>query len=746
MVSKLDKEAGLKDQKLKKNEFTVLLGDDKDINIADIETLVSELRTHQIELELQNQELASTQVNLSLSLSKYSDLFNLAPCGYMTINSHGQIQEVNNTCTDMFLLPSGSMVSKPLTDFILNEDQDIFYRFQRDLIKNNTPQVCELRVNIQDNKVLHLQFTAAIDTRSNNVNERFRLTLIDITENVAARAQIYLLTHAMQQTPLSILIINKDYVIEYANQTYSKFVGLELSKLVNKNLKEIQNYDESLATCLIHITCLKETDNWQGEYCSNQGTKTEQWESIIISPVINEFKQISHFLLIKRDISLNKLQEQKLSFQANYDNLTELPNRSYALERLSQLITESKRNKNLIAVLFLDLDDFKRINDTLGHDFGDKLLIDVATQLRESLRASDFIARFGGDEFTVFINNLNHLDELLPILNNLIRQLNKGYIIEGRELLITMSIGIAIYPFDNATPSTLLRDADTAMYYAKAHGKNSYSFFETSMNRHVARRLLIEEHMVGSLERKEFDVFFQSQIDIETGELIGVEALLRWHNSIIGDISPIEFIAIAEQTGFIIPLGQFVIQKALTFTAHYQQQYQSDFQIAINLSPRQFRDPHLVEFILNELSKSKLSPNSLELEITEGLLMTDNEHTMDVLDNLKRNGIKISIDDFGTGYSSLSYIRKFPFDVLKVDNSFVREMEKSKSDQSLVLASIAMAHALDLKVVAEGVENVQHLNLLKEMGCDYAQGYLFNKPMSENDFIQWSLDYKKTTH
>ena len=452
------------------------------------------------------------------------------------------------------------------------------------------------------------------------------------------------------------------------------------------------------------------------------------WIDFSVHPVINEQGLVDQLLLEGNDISRRKVAEEKILYQAHYDNLTGLPNRFLALDRLTQLISEAERSKELLAVLFIDLDDFKKVNDTLGHEIGDKLLIEAADRLKNSVRSCDTVGRLGGDEFIVLLPGMNSSGGTQPIVQNLLNQFRTSFIVDGRELTLTTSIGIAVFPEDGNNPSEILRNSDAAMYHAKENGRNTYSYYSQAMNDSVARRLALEEQMHGSIERGEFEVYFQPQLEISSGKIIGTEALLRWNNPALGSITPFEFIPIAEQTGFIIALGRFVIIEALSQTAQWQQDFDRDFRISINLSPRQFRDLELVSFIRSALQRWTIRGKDLELEITEGVLLYNHSSVDDALSELTTMGISIAMDDFGTGYSSLSYLRRYPFDVLKIDKSFVEDISVDNADRELIAAAIAMAHGLNLKVVAEGVETEAQLGLLRALNSDYVQGFLFGEP------------------
>jgi len=438
----------------------------------------------------------------------------------------------------------------------------------------------------------------------------------------------------------------------------------------------------------------------------------------------------TRFIGTHSDITVQKTHEEKILYQAHFDSLTFLPNRFLSLDRLNHACNEAKRKQETIALLFLDLDDFKKVNDSLGHETGDLLLIEAANRLRNVVRSVDTVGRLGGDEFIIILSGLKNAKEAHPIVENLLNQFRDLFIIKKRELMLTATVGVAIYPNDAVDASELLRNADSAMYDAKNSGRNTYSYYTAQMNHCAKRRLSIEEQLHGALSRQEFSVYYQAKIDIDTANIMGAEALLRWNNPALGHVPPDEFIPIAEQTGNIIALGKFVLQHALEQTAFWQKSFNKNFQIAINLSPRQFRDPKLLDFIEQSLKETGISPAKLELEITEGVLLSGHGYVDKVLTGITNLGIKMAMDDFGTGYSSLSYLRTYPFDVLKIDRSFINEINKTVKSKALINAIISMSHALNLKVVAEGIETEQQYAQLKNLHCDYGQGYLFSKPVT----------------
>ncbi len=436
-----------------------------------------------------------------------------------------------------------------------------------------------------------------------------------------------------------------------------------------------------------------------------------------------------------RDVTQQKENELLILHQAHYDSLTDLPNRYLALDRLKHYIVAAKRDKSKIAVMFLDLDDFKKVNDTLGHRVGDEVLIEIAQRLIESVSKNDTVARLGGDEFVVLFDNFESVDALLNRVKDISEKLNRPIRSANRDLQVAASIGICTYPDDGRNETELLRSADTAMYHAKAHGKNQFAFYAKKMNEDMTRRLRVEECMLNALKNGEYEVFYQPQFNLLKNKLVAAEALLRWHSPELGEVSPAEFIPISEQNGQIIDIGQFVISQAIKQCAQWRKILSSSFRIAINLSPRQFRDDSVLHYIKEQLEHHQLEGKYLEFEVTEGVLLRGYESVNQVLLGLHEAGISISMDDFGTGYSSLSYLQDYPFDTVKIDRSFINNMLTSEDSHELVKAIISMAHDLKLMVIAEGVETSEQAASLREFGCDLIQGYLMGPALNRADFI-----------
>lgn len=515
------------------------------------------------------------------------------------------------------------------------------------------------------------------------------------------------------------------------NEAAVLFYGYSMEKLKTMNISEINTLNNE--QLLQEMANARDEKRSFFKFTHKLSRGEIRHVDVYSGPLIIRGK--TYLYSIVHDVSERNEAEQKILHQAHYDALTNIPNRFLSLDRLSQLLRQAQRYQEQLAVMFIDLDDFKKVNDSLGHETGDKLLVEASKRFISVMRNQDTVGRLGGDEFIVLVKSLKDASDARVIAQNLMQQLQTPFLIDGHELLISASIGIAIYPSDGEDSSTLLRHSDIAMYRAKEKGRNNYSFFTKSMNQQVSYRLKLEGKMHGALQREEFSIMYQPQIDVASGSIIGAEALLRWNNQQLGQVSPVDFIPVAEQSGMIIDIGEYVIEESLKYLASIPKVGGKPFRMAVNISPRQLRNTNLVQFISDTIERYNVKPESLELEITEGVLMVGSRYVNDVLYSLSEFGIALSMDDFGTGYSSMSYLRQYPFDLLKIDRNFVSGISENKADKELVIATIAMAKALGLKVVAEGVETHEQYHILNDLDCDYAQGYLFGKPMTPEALI-----------
>jgi diguanylate cyclase (GGDEF)-like protein/PAS domain S-box-containing protein len=516
------------------------------------------------------------------------------------------------------------------------------------------------------------------------------------------------------------------------NRSLCRIVGYSEQELLNKTFQDITHPDD-LEADLGYMSRLLagEIDTYQMEkrYFHKNGSVV--WILLSVSLVHDAQGTPLNFVAQIQDITERKVLKEQLEHQALYDHLTDLPNRALLMNRLEHVLARTTRREGKVAVLFIDLDNFKIVNDSLGHEVGDALLVEVAERLKAWLRPEDTLARFGGDEFVVVLEDIASINPATRVAERSIEELREPFAVEGREMVVTASIGIALATSSQEQPKDLLRKADTAMYGAKERGKAQYKVFEPSMNVRVLERLELENDLRQGLERDEFRIYYQPQVLLETSKIVGLEAFVRWEHPERGLLTPAEFVAVAEESGLIVSIGRRVLWEACHQAREWQKLYPSDppLVVCVNISGRQFQHPGLVQEVAQALQESRLEPGSLDLEITENVLVEDIQSNASVLRRLKRLGVKLIIDDFGTGYSSLSYLKRLPVDFLKIDGSFVEGLGKDPKDDGIVSTVIDLTHTLGVEAIAEGVRTPEQATRLQELGCHFAQGYLFSKPL-----------------
>lgn len=549
-------------------------------------------------------------------------------------------------------------------------------------------------------------------------------------KRITAEAKLRQLSLAIEQSKSAILITDTKGNIEYINPYYTQLTGFREDEVLGKNMNVFPRLP---TTQRVLMECREEVLNgndWHGEVESLTRTGESYWAIQSVSPIVDKKGVITHIVWTAEDNTDLHNAHETISKLAYFDALTGLPNRRLYQDRFNQAISAAKRHRVKLAVFYLDLDNFKTINDSWGHDFGDILLKHVADQLSIAVREMDTVARLGGDEFSIILNDIEDNNGVMHVAGEILHRLNRKTRLGGRELTITTSIGISLYPNDGDDSKTLMKNADMAMYHAKEKGKNNYQFFEEFLNVKAQQRLKMERRIGKALKEDAFLLYYQPQFDIGSGALSGLEALIRWPDGEGGFISPAEFIPVAEETAQIIDIGNWVIKRACH---EYKQMLDKGFpaiKMAVNISANQFHQSKvLIQALDDALASSELPHHLLQLELTEGVLIEDVNETAALIDKLKEQNISFAIDDFGTGYSSLSYLKSFPADLIKIDRSFVLDIETDTNDQAIIRAIASMAHELDLKVLAEGVENQQQLAFLREHQCDFVQGYYFAKPM-----------------
>jgi len=557
----------------------------------------------------------------------------------------------------------------------------------------------------------------------------------DITERKLSEKRLLLAQQVFNTTTEGIMVADVDLKIISVNPAFTKITGYEEEDVIGKpsNILKSGKHDRLFYQQMWHDLTTK--NSWAGEIWNRNknGEIYPSWLSIAL--MRDEQGKVEQYVSVCSDITKHKEAEKLIEFQANYDALTKLPNRNLFNDRLALALAVAQRDKRCLALLFLDLDKFKWVNDTFGHRAGDALLQEVANRLTSVLRESDSVSRMGGDEFTIILNDLEQGLDAEIIAEKILAQLAEPFFLDSNELVITGSIGITIYPDDGKDIETLYRHADDAMYAAKEAGRNQSSFFTATMQHEAETRLALLTELRLAIVNNEFELYYQPVIDVINHSIYGAEALIRWHHPTRGLVMPMSFIPLAEETGLIRAIGQWVLEAALTQIKTWQDQGYN-LHVAINKSSKQFYTDDCADDLHQTLDDYGIIPKSLTIEITETVLMNENERVMTLLQNYRKAGIQISLDDFGKGYSSLSYLRKYPFDLLKIDRSFVMDITDDDDDAALVEAIILMGHKLGLKVVAEGVETKAQLEFLKQHNCDMIQGYLYSPPIPATEFEQ----------
>ncbi len=556
-----------------------------------------------------------------------------------------------------------------------------------------------------------------------------------VNENERKQEQIQLrkLSQVVEQSPNVIIITDLDAKIEYVNPAFVKTTGYNPAEVIGKSPSLLQSDKTSSTTYMEMWEHLKREESWHSEIVNKRKDGTEYIESVSISPMRGADGRVTHYLGIYENITEKKHAEERVQYLAQFDVLTGLPNRSQLDDHLKYALSLAKRSNENLALMFLDLDNFKDINDTLGHSIGDAVLIELAKRIKLALREEDSVVRLGGDEFILLLPGTN-AKGAAQVAQKMLDIIEAPYYFAPHDLVTTASIGIAIYPNDGTNLETLSRNADAAMYRAKSEGRNGYRFFTQEMQARLFHNMQLVTGLRQALERDQLEVYYQPQVSLQNERIIGMEALLRWQHPQLGMVPPSEFIPLAESSGLILPIGEWVLRTAVKQAKVWLESGLSPLILTVNLSAVQFRHPDLPDLITRVLDEIGLPPEYLELELTESATMQEPLDAITIMNSLHVCGVRMSIDDFGTGYSSLSYLKKFKVYKLKIDQSFVRDISTDPEDKAIVMAIINLAKILGLRTIAEGVETVEQMNFLREQHCDEVQGYFYSKPLSNELF------------
>ncbi len=605
-----------------------------------------------------------------------------------------------------------------------------------ELTKKNGVFDANYRLVLDSNRIKYVHDHREILYNHNHEAIAIQGTIQDITLQKKAEEELHLYANVFHNSGESILITDKHNKIIAINEAFTSTTGYKLSDIKGKNPKIL-----SAGNTPTHIykdmwSALKNNGYWQGELSDRKknGETYPKWMSISVS--YNDQGEVQNYIARFSDISERIAAQERIHYLAHHDGLTGLINRFSLEERLSQALNSAHRNNSKLAVIFVDMDRFKIINDTLGHPAGDALLVEVANRLKSCVRENDIVARIGGDEFIIVLSEVENSLSVAPISRFIVHTLGEPYIINNQKVYSSSSIGISIYPSDGEDGNQLMKNADSAMYHAKERGRNNYQFFTESLNRDADERLRLEKDLRFAIEDKQFELFYQPQICTENNKICGVEALIRWHHPKHGLIPPGKFIPIAEETKLIIPIGTWVIEEACRQLSKWNKKYKTPLKMAVNISAQQLRDPNLVGKIEYFIKKYNINSSDLELEITESTAMQDPNEAILLLRKIRSLGVELAIDDFGTGYSSLAYLKLLPIQKLKLDRTFVRDIEFDKDDAKISAAALALAHNLGLSVVAEGVETKAQKDFLISHDCEILQGFYFSKPLPAKEIAK----------
>ncbi|MEK6593972.1 MAG: EAL domain-containing protein [Pseudomonadota bacterium] len=544
--------------------------------------------------------------------------------------------------------------------------------------------------------------------------------------------QLHVAANAIENAAEGVMICDAEGRIISVNKAFSRITGFTPEEVLGRMPELLLSAEQAESVRAEISRSVQEHGHWKGELKSRKKDGESYIEERSVSAVHNEEGHIVNFIVLFSDVTKQKQDEQRIQYLAHHDSLTGLANRTLFHQRCEDALQRAERKNAKVAVMFIDLDHFKAVNDSLGHTYGDELLRNVSARLQDCVRKTDVVARLGGDEFTVLLGEVGDSGDVAFISKKILERLTESFTVAGHEIYVSASVGISFYPDDGQNASTLIKNADAAMYAAKEQGRNNYQFFSAEMNAQALEALMMASSLRLAIEREELVLEYQPRIDLTAGEVMGVEALVRWNHPNLGRIMPGQFIGIAEKTGLIDSLGEWVLKKACWQMIEWRKQGEAPQRVAVNLSARQFRQPDLTERIATIIRESGLAADALELEVTESLVMHDPQRAAVVLERLKEMGVAVAIDDFGTGYSSLSYLKRFPIDYIKIDQSFIRGLPHDAEDVGIVKAIIALGKTLDVKLIAEGIDKAEQLTFLKREGCDEGQGYLISSSLPAN--------------
>jgi diguanylate cyclase (GGDEF)-like protein/PAS domain S-box-containing protein len=704
--------------------------------------LLHEMQVHQIELEMQNEELRRAQVALDTSQAHYFDFYDLAPVGYCTLDAQALISQANLTLARLLGVTRDMLVAQALSLFIVAEDQDIFYFFRQSLLESGQTLTCELRLKRHDSTPCWTSL-AALAVPADNGSRALRMVLSDITERKQAEEKLQLAASVFRQTGEGIIITDAQGQIVETNDAFTRITGYSRAEVLGRNPRLLASGLQATEVYAALWAELASVGHWLGELWNRRKDGEVYAEWLSISAVRDAQGVVQRYVALFSDISAVKAYQQQLEHMAYYDVLTGLPNRVLKADRLQQAMALARRSGLLLAVVYIDLDGFKAINDIHGHLAGDQMLIAVGKHMHAALREGDTLARVGGDEFAAVLVSLQNTAACIPLLERLLAAAAQPLQLDDQTLQVSASLGVTFYPqADEVEADQLLRQADQAMYQAKQAGKNRYQVFDAVND--TRQRNWHEDlgHIRQALNNREFVLYYQPKVNMRSGLVVGAEALIRWQHPTRGLLSPAAFLPVIENHPLAIAVDEWVMDAALTQMALWQAQGLA-LPVSVNVGALQLQQPEFLTRLKALLARyPAVNPAHLELEILETSALQDVARVSRLIEDCRQFGVTFALDDFGTGYSSLIYLKRLRVALLKIDQGFVRDMLDDADDQAILQGIVGLASAFRCDVIAEGVETVAHGTLLLQLGCELAQGYGIARPMPAADLHAWAASWQ----
>ena len=692
-----------------------------------VKTLLHDVQIYQIELEVQNQNLILAQQDLEQARNRYASLYDFAPNGYLTTDERGVITRVNLTGADILGYDRDGLIGVPLNSLMEKGQTRNYLRHLKQMTTSEEPQELDVTFRCRDQATKVIRFHS--HRSEENGRQVFNSAFEDVTEKHQADEKLRQAARVFESTLEAIVITDSDYRITTVNQAFTRMTGFQEEQVLGEDLSLVVGDEQQSDRLNRTRQEMRQGGHWQGEFevSCDDGPSLPAWGTL--STVQNPLRELSHHVLVFSDISSLKEAHNKLNHLAHHDSLTGLPNRLYLQASLDQALKQAKRHRTELALLFIDLDHFKTINDTLGHSSGDKLLSVISDRLKGFVREADLVSRLGGDEFIVLLNDVGSPGAAGTLAEKILDLISQPLRLENQTLVTGASIGISFYPGDASTGEELMKTSDAALYRAKREGRSQYAFYTPELTQDAKQRLGLEQGVRRALSLDQLELFYQPQQSLTGDRMSGVEGLLRWRNDEHRLTEAKDFISLAEESDLINELDEFALRAACAQAAIWKALYTEPMRISVNLSPRSLLKPGLAETLAQLFEEFSIGPEWIELEVTESALQ-GGEAFLAELTALKALGVMLAIDDFGTGHSCLASLKTLPVDRLKIDQAFITDFPANPEDAAIVRAIIALGHSLNMTVVAEGVETQAQRDFLLSENCDEIQGYFYHRPMS----------------